>query len=191
MKKKKIILLASFIASISLVFIIVIAWMFFPSNNSAEDQYSLDIRIMNEHNVSLIIYGDEVKFRDGVKYKNITEINESFFTFDGNEFFVINDRSSNASLDDEDYIEIKDLVSNGVTFMYIAGTSGSKLDIFKEKGFIRDNFNKDYLGFTMSAYSSKFGNEGVWTTDSEEAYKIDEEGLGESIVSNVVYELQK
>ena len=187
--KKKIILLTSFIASIALVFVIVIACMF-SGNKATEDQYSIDIRIMNEHNASLVIYGDEVSFRNEVKYKNITEINESFFTFDGNEFFVINDRSSNASLDDEDYIEIKDLISNGVTFMYIAGTSGSKLDIFKEKGFINDKFPKDKLGFVISARNFKVGT-GLWSYDAEEAYKINDELLGSSIVGSIARELQR
>ena len=187
-KKKKIILLTSLIASIALVIIVCFVSMggIFHKQELGEDTYSKEIKILNENNVSLVIYGDEVKFRDGVKYENIDEINKS--SFKGDEFLVMNDRSSNASLDDNDYIEIKELVSNGVTFIYIGNL---KIDTFKEKGFIDDNFSKDCLQFIMSAFSTAATSSGPWDYNSEEAFKINDELLGEVIVSSVVDELKE
>ena len=185
-KKKKIILLVSLIVSIALVFAIVFKLMF-SGSGTFEDTYSSNIKIMNEHNVSLVIYGDEITFRDGVKYKTINEISKP--SFNGNEYLVINDRSSNTALDDEDYTEIKELISSGVTFIYIGGTEGSKLETFKEKGFFStDNIN--FLGFRVSAISFEVTT-GIWSYKTEEAFKKNDEFLGEQIVSSVVSELRK
>ena len=186
-KKKKIILVTSFIVSIVLVLTVFFVWMFSGDDSVEEDSYSKNIRILNENNVSLVIYGDEIKFRDGVKYKNVSEINES--SFNGNEFLVLNDLSSNALLDDEDYTEIKELVSNGVTFMYYGM---SKFDAFQEKGFFNYSIDQKYLAFTMSAYSSKATSFLLWDKELEESFKEDDEVLGEDIVFSIVYdELKK
>ncbi len=183
--KKKIILLISCIVSIVLVFTVFNIWMSYK-NDLIEDDYSKDIRILNENNVSLVIYGNEVKFREGVKYENIGEINKS--SFKGDEFLVMNDLYSNASLDDEDFSEIKELVSNGVTFMYYGD---SKFDVFKEKGFLTDQIdNGKYIGFTMRAFSTKATLYHGWSKEEEEAYKEYDEALGESIISSIVYELK-
>lgn len=182
MNKKRIIILVSAIALIIVVFLVL--FMDGCTNNkSGEDTYSKNIKIMNENGVSLVIYGDEINFRDGVEYDTISEINKS--SFEGNEFLVINDRTSNVVLNDEDYTEIKELVSNGVTFMYIGG---SKLATFKEKEFFTNTNN--YLGFTMSAISCKVTH-GIWSNVEEEAFKVNDELLGSIIVGNVVKELKK
>ena len=181
-KKKKIILLTSLIASIALVFAVFFVWMF-SSKETVEDTYSKYIKVLNENDVSLVIYGDEVKFREGVNYKIIDEIDKT--SFNGDEFLVMNDRLSNAPLDDEDYTEIKDLISNGVTFIYIGE---SKLETFKQKGFI-GSYGEDDLEFVISAFSTRVSF-GPWDRSMEEDFKKYNEILGESIVYTIVYELR-
>ena len=183
MSKKSIIILIS-----ALALVIIICFMFFTNgciNRTYDgDSYDKNIKIMNDNNVSLVIYGDEITFRDGVNYKYINGIDKS--SFSGNEFLVVNDRSSNVVLDEEDYIEIKELVSKGVTFMYIGS---SKLNTFKEKGFITDQVD-NYLGFTLSPTPSA-SSYGLWSTSHEETFKINSEYLGSTIVSNIVHQLKK
>ena len=190
-KKKLIIILTSisfFVVGI-LIFVICLSNMsLFTNKHLGEDTYSKYIKILNKYNTSLVIYGDEVEFRDGLKYKNIVEIDKSSFEKKGDEFLIINDRLSNASLVDEDYTKIKELVSNGITFIYIGG---SKLNIFKEKGFLDEDYPNDVLEFSMSAFSSKATCYGPWSYESEEAFKINDELLGESVVFDVVDELAR
>lgn len=138
---------------------------------------------MNEQNVTLLIYGDSIDFKDGVQYDNISEIDKT--NFRGDEFLVINDRNSNVLLSDDDYVELKELIATGVTLMYFGD---SKLDEFKDNGFY-SSYN-DCLGFYINAidYTVIFG---LWSIKDEEIYKTNKKLLGQTVVETVVYELKK
>ena len=184
-KKRKIIISVSIFVSAILIFATCYLCLGLYSNKEqGEDSYSTNIKTINKYNYPIVLYGDEVKFRDGVKYKKSTKISES--PFKNNTFLVINDRSSTVSLDDEDYISlVEDFTYCSRTFIYIGG---SKLAFFKERGFIGE-YNDDCLGFMISTFSSKV-TMNIWNSASEEIFKTNDDYLGEKIVSYIASELE-
>ena len=80
------------------------------------DTYDKNIVIVNENFPSdIVIYGEEIKFREELKYRNIDKIDEANMIQDSYEFrfLVINDRLGNVVLTKEDAALILELITDG------------------------------------------------------------------------------
>ena len=72
------------------------------------DTYDDNIEILNEiHPVKILVYGEELYFRDTLKYEKITSISAEVLELDENAYervvLVINDLNGTVELTEEDY----------------------------------------------------------------------------------------
>lgn len=140
--------------------IVIASIMWYMYSNSGDDAYDLAIRGLNEEfNADIMVYGDDVEFRKGLKYRRIDDINETTLSSDishGYKAIYVLDESSKNTVTDEQWLLMKTYVEEKGYDMYYIGEQ--YLDDLQRLGFTSGYYNDDersleYIG------SNKVGND--------------------------------
>ncbi len=196
-KKITVIALSIFIAALAVGIVSYCIFRYFISSSLNEETaystYDTEIKILNESYPSdIIVYGEDVGFDSGLKFRTINEIKEEHFTQDSNykyTFFVINDRGGTAKITDEEFELIKRVCDEkNINFFYIGK---QYLEHLKDFGFYDQLYSTDPCGcaYIISPYG-RTGIDGVWTSTEEMVYANNPRLLGEilacTFVGNVI-----
>lgn len=151
--------------------------------------YEQEIIILNEiYPSDIMIYGENISFKDSLKYRMISQISEE--ELDGSKFqyhfIIINDLSGSASLtQDEANLIMSYINEKHYTFFYIGSNYE---DIFLKSGILEDPISSDCRGFQTGyeyGWVLSCGTEFITTQDIDE-FKIYPQLLGECLVRNMV-----
>ena len=166
----------------------------FPHNEFA-DSYDEAIFILNENYPSeILVYGNDVGFREAVKYRAIEALSEEDFNLNTSSykyhFLVINDINNDLSISKEDFIRCKKYADeNKLNFYYIGK---QYLDLLRELQFYGMGGNEENRG--IAYVISPIGRDsyvGIWTTDDETYLEIRPEILGELLAFSFVDDVIK
>ena len=160
-----------------------------PNDNTSSNEsycpYEKEITILNDNFPSdIIIYGEDVLFDNRLKYRTVSELTESTLN-SGSEFkysfLVINDRSGNLKISDEEFILCKRLCDQkGQNFVYLGEQYLSHLQDFDFcQGLYQDNLRGiAYIRDPMGHHAVQ----GFWTATEEEYSEMNQGLLGQVLV---------
>ena len=196
-RRKTIIIVSIITGLIALIVLTVfIAPLLFGLPQNFKDSYEQSIYVLNENYPSdIVVLGDDVGFRDKLKYRQITEMTEENLRSEDSfkyTFFVINDRKGTLTLTDEDFALCKKIVDEKAISFYYIGTQ--YLPQLKKHGFFENEFTDDYMGIAYVLASNPSGRasiHGLWTSLEEENFLINSELLGEVLVYSFVDDVIK
>lgn len=154
------------------------------------DTYDDNIEILNEiHPVKILVYGEELYFRDTLKYEKITSISAEVLELDENAYervvLVINDLNGTVELTEADYETIGTVLKKGGLDFYYYGTS--KFDKIREHELCNSEPAEDAVSMTSALYYKRMANfNGLWTEHDNEIGKRNKENQGMILVANIV-----
>lgn len=152
--------------------------------------YSDEIRILNENFPSdIVVYGEDVNFDQSLNYRVITQISEENLKCDKKykySFFVINDRSGNLEISDEEFALCKRLCDEkDINFYYIGEHYLAHLEEF---GFHSGLFRDDLcgIGYVLKPAVGRSVVQGIWSRTEEEMAAQNDKLLGQILVMSFV-----
>lgn len=193
MRKKILWVIGSIFGATLLLVISFVAYGYMTMQSLEGDTYDKNIVIVNENFPSdIMIYGEEMKFREKLRYRNIDKIDEGNVIQDSYEFrfLVINDRVGNVVLTEEDTSLILELImQRRLMGFYYIGTE--KLNMFQDCGIIQNELSSSACAF-CTGYSYGFLKYGIeWLYKSDElAIKQNDEFLGNALLNHIVSSIQ-
>lgn len=193
MRKKILWVIGSIFGAMLLLISSFVIYGYMTMKSLEGDTYDENIVIVNENFPSdIVIYGEEIKFREKLKYRNIDKIDEKNIIQDSYEFsfLVINDRFGNAVLTEEDVALILELImQRRLMGFYYIGTA--KLDIFQDVGIIQNELSSSACAF-CTGYTHGFLKYGIeWLYKNDElAIRQNDEFLGDVLLSRIVSLIQ-
>jgi hypothetical protein len=186
-KKKALIVLGTILGLACLAVGAFFAWtQLFPDTRFV-DSYDQDIIVINKNFPSeILLYGDDIHFREAVKYKKIDDIDDATLKTDKTfkyHFLIVNDLNNNLKITEDDFIRLKKHADeNQLNFYYIGE---QYLNVLRELGFYGVAYNDENrsVAYTISPYPPEmYSYVGIWTTNEEAALTINPEILGELLV---------
>ena len=193
MRKKIFWIIGSIFGSMLLLMISFVSYGYMTMQPTEGDTYDKNIVIVNENFPSdIVIYGEEIKFREELKYRNIDKIDEANMIQDSYEFrfLVINDRLGNVVLTKEDAALILELImQRRLMGFYYIGTE--KLNMLKDSGIIQNELSSSACAF-CTGYAHGFLKYGIeWLYKNDElAIRQNDEFLGDVLLSHIVRLIQ-
>lgn len=139
-----------FLSILGVILIAVISFViygFMTMEDSPVDSYGKDIITLNETYPSdIMLYGDDVVFRETLKYRKIDKIDEESLNAETQyHYLIVNDLSRNAPLTREDIRLISDYVTKKrYTFFYLGTGYG---ELFVEEGLLDQPMPSSERGF--------------------------------------------
>ena len=152
-----------------------------------KDPFVEDIEYIynGDYKVDLIIYGDEVEFREEVEYRRITEITEDSIASDADYIFlIICDRSGKTAFDIDTLRFLKEYADKNLRFNF-EYVGESKMDLYTS-GEVFDEYSvsSDDLSFGYIVYEgTRIQHGGVWSQE-EERY---DDKINQKLMDNVMY----
>ena len=147
------------IGAISLISIIALCICIF-SSNSGDDGYDKAIRGLNEEfNADIMVYGDDVEFREEFTYRRIESIDENTLASDSSHAYkavYILDESSKNTVIDEEWLLLKSYVEEKGYDMYYIGTQ--YLDDLQRLGFTAGYYDDEEMSLEYIG-SNKVGED--------------------------------
>ena len=145
------------------------------------DSKKTDMDYINSVDLKLLIYGENIKFKDKLEFEKITEISEDVYSYDNDYvFLIINDLNGSYGIDKEKMKELIQYakVNTNFSFFYIGKNS---LKIFEEC--MEDKYFSDddmFFGYEMWE-GARIVSSGIWKDADMQYLEIDEYNLGTSI----------
>src|SRR5690554_4514493 len=126
-----------------IIAIVVIVCIFlgikFLSSDSSDDDYSKDIKILNNFQIDIMIYGEDIPFNNNLITRKINSINSlTFSQSNKKQILILSDLNNSLNISDEELLVIKDNMDNNNNFdFYYLGTE--KLGRLKELEFFTED----------------------------------------------------
>lgn len=145
------------------------------------DSKKTDMEYISSVDLKLLIYGENIKFKDKLEFERITEISEDVYSYDNDYvFLIINDLNGSYGIDKEKMKELIQYakVNTNFSFFYIGKNS---LKIFEEC--MEDKYFSDddmFFGYEMWE-GARIVSSGIWKDADMQYLEIDEYNLGTSI----------
>ena len=189
-KKVKIIIFGIIAASL-IAIIAFIVYGFTTMEESGLTPYEKDIIILNEkHPSDIMLYGEDISFKDTLNYRKISEISEEELDGDGNwqyHFIIMNDLNGSVALTQEEANLIMSYINEKhYTFFYIGSRHE---DIFLESGILERPLGSNCRGFRTGYTYGWVLNCGSQFIDKQDAseYKTNPEALGDWVANRMVF----
>ncbi len=159
------------------------------SNEDSKDGYDIEIEVLNTTvPTTILLYGEDLEFREAVPYKKISEINEDTLTTE-TEYtaLIISDCNATASISTEEYQLIREKLENNKFSFYYYGRDKLS-NLARNKILSLNGVQKEDLCFGSAVY---MGDRISWTLYAEEDKAIAEkynitERPASFIISNLV-----
>lgn len=153
------------------------------SNNNNLDTYDRTIQsTLTTYPTDIFVYGEDCKFRENVKFKQIDNLSEENLKSDKKyKVIVFNDLYDKTDLTDDDIAILKKYVLDGdYAFFY---TGRKYMDTFIANGFATKHIVEGDIGFALRhSDGTVVQTDGLWDETSLEYYETNNpELLGESI----------
>ena len=180
MNKKRIIFIIGIFIVISIIVILIVL---FCGKKDDKDAYDIAISGLKiEFNSDIMVYGEELEFREGFEYRRIDAITEEKLSTDeehGYRAIILYDRNGTISITDEELLLIKEYVEEKAYDMIYIGVN--YLDDFERLGFtVRmwdDAYSFEYIGsihegkeVQQNEYGNLYAQHGLWTGEDEKTY---------------------
>lgn len=193
MRKKILWIIGSIFGTMLLLIISFVSYGYMTMQPTEGDTYDKNIVIVNENFPSdIVIYGEEIKFREELKYRNIDKIDEANMIQDSYEFrfLVINDRLGNVVLTKEDAALILELImQRRLMGFYYIGTE--KLNMLKDSGIIQNELSSSACAFYTGYVHGFLKYDIEWLYKNDElAIRQNDEFLGDVLLSHIVRLIQ-
>lgn len=193
MRKKILWIIGSIFGTMLLLIISFVSYGYMTMQPTEGDTYDKNIVIVNENFPSdIVIYGEEIKFREELKYRNIDKIDEANMIQDSYEFrfLVINDRLGNVVLTKEDAALILELImQRRLMGFYYIGTE--KLNMLKDSGIIQNELSSSACAFCTGYVHGFLKYDIEWLYKNDElAIRQNDEFLGDVLLSQIVRSIQ-
>lgn len=164
------------------------------NSTSSVCNYEDEIKILNERFISdIIVYGEDVNFDKALNYRTITSITDDNLKSDSKykySFFIINDRTGNLKITDDEFMLCKKVCDeNNINFYYIGK---QYLEHLQEFGFHSGLYRDDLcgIGYILKPVIGRSVLQGIWSTTEEEISKKNKGLLGQllavSFVNNII-----
>lgn len=179
---------------IVLIVILLILPIVFNDNNKDDtdtgDTYDQNIRIINEmHPVKVVIYGEDIIFRDELKYVITDQISRDIMRDDEKKYervvLIVNDLKGTTPLLDTDLDTIKYLLDNERFDFYYLGTNNIE-SIISNGIWAGEITDEDLSVGTALYYNSTCYFRGIWTEYDEKMSHEKEENLGMILIMQIV-----
>lgn len=108
------------------------------NSNDFQDDYSRHIKILNNYPIDIIVYGEDIPFRDNLNIRRIDEISKKLLKSSiKKQILILSDLDDSMSISDEELLIIKDELENNNDFdFYYLGTK--ELERLKQLGFYKE-----------------------------------------------------
>jgi hypothetical protein len=137
----------------------------------------------------VVVYGDDVIFRNAFKYEKINNLDEDSLNYDSKKYMrlvlVINDLSSSVNIEEGTYEILKSKIDNNSMDLYYFGTS--KVGDFIRYGLWKGQYNngEDLSIGTALYYKNQTYFTGIWTKYDSTVTSKNKEALGSVIVNQI------
>lgn len=183
------------IVSIGIFAVIFVLLVFLLCNNEKDDGYNIAAESLGiEFNADVMVYGENIEFRDTLKYRTINEINEDSLNADENHGYraiILYDHNGTMEITDEELLLIKKYVEEKAYDMIYIGKD--YLDDFKRLGFTvgyEDTaYSFEYIGsiyegqkVQQNEYGNLYAMHGLWSDEDEEMIGDKDESIQARIV---------
>ena len=191
--KKKILTIIGVILVILVTTVIIAV---FNDDSRKDDAYNIAAEGLDvEFNADIMVYGENPKFRDTVKYRMIKEISEETLNYEekhGYRAIVLFDRSGTIDVSDEELLLVKSYVEEkGYDMIYIGE---NYLDDFERLGFTvgcrEEAFSLEYIGsihegkeVQQNEVGNLYAQHGLWYKDEEKKWKEDNNKIQSRIIT--------
>ena len=147
----------------------------------SEDSYDQNIKILNKYPADIMVYGEDINFRESVNYRRINSLSSADISSNGFDyiFIIINDRNGTANISDQEYENLLYLVKNENYNLFYVGKD--KFENFKNKGYF-DMLDLGLAGFGYVAGPDRNLVQGDWMESDEIEYAQYNELLGDRMV---------
>lgn len=187
--KKSIKILIGILVAIILAVVVRFVWPYIsPQDTSDEmDGYDASINYLNnEVSSQLLFYGEDIEFRDSVKYTKITSIDEKSIKSNADYvFLIISDLGGTTELDADMVTFLKEYADKNNSFnFYYVGTE--KLDIFTSGIFEDYGISSDDMSFGYVVSSGcRLTHGGMWSGNDAQYLEKNKELLQENILDTI------
>ncbi len=170
------------------ILILLVAFVNLPAgiksifyNGSKEDSYSEAVKLINnKFSTDVIVYGENIEYRNEFKYRNISDISREkiYENYDRVDyiFLIINDLHGESGLSNEEIIILKELLKNKEKQLSLIYFGRDKLNEMSNLGIFdcNDNYNFTLNDFKDTDNGFSINNEnnqliptlGFWTLDN-------------------------
>lgn len=154
------------------------------------DSYDQNIKILNQsYPTQIVLYGDEIKFRDALVYEETDNIESSIESFNKKKYkrmvIIINDLAGNAKLNEGDCLAIKAAIDEGLTDVYYLGIG--QFSTLQNAGIWNGSVQSGDLSMVTALYNHTYCFfSGVWTDYDVSMTQNNPEALGQVLVSQMV-----